>query len=150
MPVSFNLELRARSRGSSGIIVSDYGLDDGAIEVQSPSGAEHFSSSPCVQTGSEAHPASYPMGTGGPFPGGKAQPGVTLTTHPHLVADVKYGSPCASMACSGTPLPFYRVLGHAGILIFKITPLHKALTNGSCHDYSEVDTFLYFLSDNKS
>jgi hypothetical protein len=32
--------------------------------------AEDFSSSPCVQTGSEAHPASYPMGTGGPFPRG--------------------------------------------------------------------------------
>jgi hypothetical protein len=25
-----------------------------------------------VQTGSEAHPASYPMGTGGAFPGGEA------------------------------------------------------------------------------
>jgi hypothetical protein len=29
-----------------------------------------FSSSTCVQTGSGAHPASYPMGTGGSFPGG--------------------------------------------------------------------------------
>jgi hypothetical protein len=58
------------SRGSSGSIVSDYGL-----EVRSPTGAEDFSSSPCVQTGSEAHPASYPMGTGGPFPGVKARPG---------------------------------------------------------------------------
>jgi hypothetical protein len=44
--------------------VSDYGLDDRAIEVRSPTGAEDFSSSPCVQTGSGAHPASYPMGTG--------------------------------------------------------------------------------------
>jgi hypothetical protein len=34
-----------------------------------------FSSSLCVQTGSGAHPASCPMGTGGPFPGVKAQPG---------------------------------------------------------------------------
>jgi hypothetical protein len=63
------------SCGSSGSIVSDYGLDDRQIEVRSPTGAEDFSSSPCVQTSSEAHPASYPMGTGGPFPGGKAQPG---------------------------------------------------------------------------
>jgi hypothetical protein len=61
--------------GSSGSIVSDYGLDDRVIEVRSPIGAEDFSSSPCVQTSSEAHPASYPMGTGGPFPGGKARPG---------------------------------------------------------------------------
>jgi hypothetical protein len=72
-------------RGSSGSIVSDYGLDDRAIEVRSPTGAD-FSFSSCFQTGSEAHPASYPMGSGGPFPGGKARGrGVTLTTHPHLV-----------------------------------------------------------------
>jgi hypothetical protein len=63
------------SRRSSGSMVSDYGLDDRAIEVRYPTGAEDFSSSPCVQTDSEAHPASYPMGTGGPFPGGKARPG---------------------------------------------------------------------------
>jgi hypothetical protein len=55
--------------------VSDYGLDDRVIEVRSPTGAEDFSSSPCIQNGSEAHPASYPMGTGDPFPGGKARPG---------------------------------------------------------------------------
>jgi hypothetical protein len=29
----------------------------------------------CVQTSSEAHPASYPMDTGGPFQEGKARPG---------------------------------------------------------------------------
>jgi hypothetical protein len=63
------------SRGSSGSIVSDYGLDDRVIEVRSPTGAEDFYSSPCIQTGSEAHPASYPMGTRGPFPRGKARPG---------------------------------------------------------------------------
>jgi hypothetical protein len=63
------------SRGSSGSIVSDYGLDDRVIKVRSPTRAEDFSSNPCVQTGSGAHPASYPMGTGGPFPGGKAQLG---------------------------------------------------------------------------
>jgi hypothetical protein len=62
-------------RGSSGSIVSDYGLDDRVIEVQSSTGAEGFFSSLCVQTGSGAHPASCTMGTGGPFPGGKARPG---------------------------------------------------------------------------
>jgi hypothetical protein len=45
-------------------IVSDYGLDDRAIGVRSPAGAKDFSSSLCVQTGSGAHPASSPMGTG--------------------------------------------------------------------------------------
>jgi hypothetical protein len=64
-----------RSRGSSGSIVSDYGLDDRAIEVRSPAGAKDSSSNLCVQTGSGAHPASCTMGTGGPFPGGKARPG---------------------------------------------------------------------------
>jgi hypothetical protein len=58
------------SRGSSVSIVSDYGLNDRAIGVRSSAGAEDFSSSLCVQTGSEAHPASCTMGTGGPFPGG--------------------------------------------------------------------------------
>jgi hypothetical protein len=54
-----------RSRGSSGSIVSDYGLDDRAIGVRFPTGAKDFSSSLCVQTGSGAHPASCTMGTGG-------------------------------------------------------------------------------------
>jgi hypothetical protein len=55
--------------------VSDYGLDDRAIGVRSPAVAKDFSSKLFVQTGSGAHPASYTMGTGGPFPGGKARPG---------------------------------------------------------------------------
>jgi hypothetical protein len=50
------------SRVSSGSIVSDYGLDDKAIGVRSPVGAKGFSSILCVQTVSEAHPASYTMG----------------------------------------------------------------------------------------
>jgi hypothetical protein len=54
--------------------VSDYGMDDRAIGVRSPAGAKDISSTLCVQTGSGAHPASYTVGTGGPFPGGKARP----------------------------------------------------------------------------
>jgi hypothetical protein len=56
-----------------------------SIGVRSPTGAEDFSSSPCVQTGSGAHPASYPVGTGGPFPGGKARPGRDADHSPHVV-----------------------------------------------------------------
>jgi hypothetical protein len=41
-----------------------------------------FSSSFCAQTSSEAHPASYPMGTGGPFSRVNRDRGVMLTTHP--------------------------------------------------------------------
>jgi hypothetical protein len=55
--------------------VSDYELDDRAIGVRSPAGENDFSSNLFVQTGSGAHPASCPMGTGGPFPGGKARQG---------------------------------------------------------------------------
>jgi hypothetical protein len=64
-----------QSRGSSVSTVSDYRLIDLEIGVLSPVEAEDFSSSLCVQTGSEAQPASYPVGTGGPFTGGKAQLG---------------------------------------------------------------------------
>jgi hypothetical protein len=61
--------------GSSVSIVSDYGLDVPTIGARSLAEAADFSSSLCVQTGSEAHPASCTMGTGSPYPWGKAQPG---------------------------------------------------------------------------
>jgi hypothetical protein len=64
----------SRSRVSSGSIVSDYGLNDRAIGVRSPAGAKDLSSILCVQTGSEAHPASCTMGTGVLSPGVKARP----------------------------------------------------------------------------
>jgi hypothetical protein len=76
------------SRVSSGSIVSDYGLDDRAIGVRSPAGAEDFSSSLRVQTGSAAHPASCTMGTGGPFPGSKARPGRDADHSPPSSAEV--------------------------------------------------------------
>jgi hypothetical protein len=78
------------SRVSSGSIASDYGLDDRAIGVRSPAGAKDFSYSLCVQTGSEAHPASCTMGTGGPFSGAKARPGRDADhSHPSS-AEVEY------------------------------------------------------------
>jgi hypothetical protein len=40
--------------------------------VRFPSGAENLSVHYRVQTGSRAHPASYPMGTRDSSPGGKA------------------------------------------------------------------------------
>jgi hypothetical protein len=81
-------------------IVSDYGLDDrGSIPDR-----EDFSSSLCVQTGSGAHPASYSLGIGGPFPGVKRGRGVTLTTHLHLV-------PRLSMSRSYTSSPPRRLHG---------------------------------------
>jgi hypothetical protein len=64
----------SKTRGSSVSIVSDYGLDGQAIKVRSLAEAEDFSSSLYVQTSSGAHPASCPMGTGGPFSRDKVQP----------------------------------------------------------------------------
>jgi hypothetical protein len=76
------------SRVNSGSIVSDYGLDDRVIGVRSPVGAEDFSSSLCVQTSSGAHPDSCTMGTGGPFPRGKARPGRDADHSPPSSAEV--------------------------------------------------------------
>jgi hypothetical protein len=59
-------------------IVSDYEVDDRAFGVRSPAGANDFSSSLCVQTGSGAHPVQWVSGV--LFPGIKSGRGVTLTT----------------------------------------------------------------------
>jgi hypothetical protein len=76
---------------------------DWTTGVRSSAGVKDISSSLCVQTCSEAHPASYSM-----VPGGKAWRGVTLTTHPHLVPrsgmSRRYSSspPWRLHGCSGT------------------------------------------------
>jgi hypothetical protein len=51
------------SRDSSVGIALGYGLDDRGSRVRFPEGAGNFSLHHCVQTGSGAHPASYPMRT---------------------------------------------------------------------------------------
>jgi hypothetical protein len=48
---------------------------DWTAGVRSPTEAEDFSSTLCVQTGSGTHPASCTVGTGGSYPGGKGRPG---------------------------------------------------------------------------
>jgi hypothetical protein len=55
------------------------------IRGSSPGVAGNFSLHHRVQTGSGAHPASYPLGTTGFFPGGKSGRGVKLITELHLV-----------------------------------------------------------------
>jgi hypothetical protein len=52
---------------------------DWTTEVWSPAEAKVLPLG-CVQASSEAHPASYPMGIGGPYPEVKRGQGVTLTT----------------------------------------------------------------------
>jgi hypothetical protein len=49
-----------------------YGPDDQVSRVRFPVGARNFSLHHRVQNGSGAYPASYPMGTRGSFPEGKA------------------------------------------------------------------------------
>jgi hypothetical protein len=103
--------------------VSDYGLDDRAIGVRSPAGAKDFSNSLCVQTGSGAHPASCTMGTGGPFPGGKARPRRDSDHSPPTSAELVneqelylLSLPSISMACRGTALLFFYLSVHGVVL----------------------------------
>jgi hypothetical protein len=68
----------------AGLAQSVYCLTtDWTTGVRSPAEAKDFSSSLCVQTSFETHPASYPMGTGCPFLGVNGGRGVTLTTYSH-------------------------------------------------------------------
>jgi hypothetical protein len=68
----FALSSDHQSRDSSVDIALGYGLDDRGSRIPFPAGAGNFSLHHCVQNGSGAHPASYPMGTRGSFPGSKA------------------------------------------------------------------------------
>jgi hypothetical protein len=60
----------SKSRDSSVGITLGYGLEDRGSRVRFSAGAGNFSLHPRVQNGSGAHPAAYPMGTTGSFPGG--------------------------------------------------------------------------------
>jgi hypothetical protein len=61
-------------RNSSVGIALGYGLDDrgSRVRLTGGGGSGNFSLHHRVHKGSGAHPASYPMGTEGSFPGGKA------------------------------------------------------------------------------
>jgi hypothetical protein len=79
----------------------DYRLDGrGSIPVR----GSGFSSSLCVQTSSEADPASYPVGPEGTFPRGKARPGRDADHLSHLVLRSR-------MIRRYNPLPFAPVSG---------------------------------------
>jgi hypothetical protein len=56
-----------KSQGSSVGIATDYRLDNWMIRIRFPVGAGNFSLQHHEQSGSGAHPASYPMSTGGSF-----------------------------------------------------------------------------------
>jgi hypothetical protein len=79
--IYYSIDLR--SRGSSVSTVSGHGLDRQR--------RKDFSSTLCVQTGSEAHPSSCTMGTGGggPYLGAKARPGRDADHLPPSSAEVE-------------------------------------------------------------
>jgi hypothetical protein len=84
--VNFYQTTRHNGAGVAVSIVTDYGLDDrGSIPRQ----RQRIFLLASVQTGSGTHPASYSMGTGGPFPGGKARPGRDADHSPSSSVEVK-------------------------------------------------------------
>jgi hypothetical protein len=70
-------------------IATGYGLDDLDSRVWLPAVAGNFSFHHCVQNGSGAHPASYPMGTRGSIPGSKVARAWSWPHSPPSSAEVK-------------------------------------------------------------
>jgi hypothetical protein len=122
--------------------VSDYGLDDRAIEVRSPTGAD-FSSSPCVQTGSGAHPASYPMVTGGLSPGGKARPGRDADHSPPSNAEVKNEQELYLLSPHAPP---WRVAGQLYFFFFITAYMQQQLLHRNC--YAVVSEYCRLIHNN--
>jgi hypothetical protein len=90
---------------------------------------KNFSSSLCVQTGSGAHPAFSPVGTGGSFPRAEAQPGCDADHTPPSSAKVKKSrmsrrytssSPSVFLTCSGMALAFNIYIFFFALLV--VTP----------------------------
>jgi hypothetical protein len=111
------------SASSSVSLVSDYRLDGrGSISNR----GKGFFSSLCVQTSSEAHPASCPMGTGVPFPRVKHGRGVTLPTRLNLV-------PSSRMSRSYTSCLLWHLRGGSGTALLFVTFLCNTVLHGlSC------------------
>jgi hypothetical protein len=87
---------------------------------RSPTEGDDFSSSLCIQTGSWAHPASCPTGTGGPFPRGKAQPGRDVDHSPLSSAEVKYEQ---ELYLLSSHAPSWRVAEHLYFFFLLVEPI---------------------------
>jgi hypothetical protein len=84
MPYFEVLHQNYQSPDSSLGVALGYGLDDRCSRIRFPARPGNFSLHHRVQTGSGAHLASYPMGTGA-FSLWQSGRDVKLTTHLHLV-----------------------------------------------------------------
>jgi hypothetical protein len=96
------------------------------IGVRSPAEAKNSSSVLCVQTSSEARPASYPIGTGVLSLGVKRGRGVTLTTHRPLV-------PRSRMSRNYTSSPPCRLHGDSGTAYLFSNGSANSPCRGVCH-----------------
>jgi hypothetical protein len=81
----YELNIKDKSRVSSGSIVSDYRLEDRAIEVRSTAGAKHFYS---ILALGPTQVLSNGYRGGGPFPRGKGRPGRDADHSPPSRAEV--------------------------------------------------------------
>jgi hypothetical protein len=62
---------------------------DWTTGIRSPAEANDFSSSLCVQTSTEAHPASCTIFSVAPFPGGRSRPACDADQSPGPTVEVK-------------------------------------------------------------
>jgi hypothetical protein len=108
-------------------IATGYELDDRIIGVRFPSGVGNFSLRNRVQTGSGAHRTSFPMGTGGFFPRGKAAGSIHLVSKSKNVWSCTSTPPYVFMAwClvkhrDFTLLYFTQIRPRSGLCIFTTT-----------------------------
>jgi hypothetical protein len=70
--IKFVIGVHTRRQDSSVGIATGYGLGDRGSIPGKDKGSRDFSLLYSIQISCESNPASYPMDTGGPFPGGKA------------------------------------------------------------------------------
>jgi hypothetical protein len=96
-------------KGSSGSIVSDYGLDDRVSRFDSRQGQRIFLLAPASRPALRLIQPPIQWVPGVLSPGVKRGRGVTLTTHPHLTAEVKYEKELYLLSPRAPP---WRVAGH--------------------------------------
>jgi hypothetical protein len=116
--------------------VSDYRPDDQDLIFQ----RQRIFSSLCVHTVSDVHPVAYPMGTGGPFAGGKARPRRDADNSPHLVPKSRMSRSCTFspqspyMACSETTLRYFTLSDYFNYMYFS-TFCNKDVFLGAILDF---------------